>query len=81
MWHTEAAVAARFQTADQTGLNGSVVAFLGALTLLLLGVGGLVILIRAGLLLSRHASLGPTPLCLLRPRLRLSCPSHAARLP
>ena len=47
MWRTGRAVAARFQAVDQTGLNGSVVAFLVALTLLLLGAGGLVILICA----------------------------------
>ncbi len=47
MWRTGAAVAARFQAVDQTGLNWSVVAFLVTLTLLLLGAGGLVILICA----------------------------------
>ena len=47
MWRTGAAVAARFQAVDQTGLNWSVVAFLVTLTVLLLGAGGLVILICA----------------------------------
>ena len=47
LWRLGASVAARFRAVDQTGLNWSVIAFLVALTLLLLGAGGLVILICA----------------------------------
>ena len=47
MWHLGARFASWFRAVDANGLNWSVITFLTALTVLLLGVGGLVILICA----------------------------------
>ena len=47
LWRMGGSVASWVSAADEIGLNWSVVAFLAALTLLLLGLGGLVILVCA----------------------------------
>ena len=47
LWRLGGSVASWVGAADESGLNGSVVAFLAVLTLLLLGLGGLVILVCA----------------------------------
>lgn len=49
LWWMGRSVASWVNAADEQGLNWSVVAFLAALTLLLLGLGGLVILVSATL--------------------------------